>query len=210
MYKYIIAGITGLVIGITIGWALLQSGTKQTDIKWKFGNNELNINLDQDLVDAPTFLKKIFSQNFSKDGATSWLKNNQQLYHYTDPEIVNEFESLEFDILVSEELRKLSRFRKGPWAYQFDTVRIGIPDSIYQPKSGFANVCESGKFLRQNIKIFNMDQSRSIEVTATGKYECPDGFKYPDIQLNAKDAFRLLGSQNFSKYEQGIALIISD
>lgn len=204
---YIITFIIGLSIGIAIGWGLLESGTKKTSIKWKFGQNELDINLEQDLINSTTFLEKLFSEDFSKNGALAWLKANQKLYHFTDPHIVDEYRELDENDIVSSRLRELSISRKGPWSYQWDTVLISIPAKEFQPRPGFANVCESGKFLRNDLEVYNIDQTHSIKVTATGKYACPEGLKHPDIQLNVEDAIKLLGSSNFSKYETGIALI---
>ncbi len=208
--NYFITGVICLLIGIAIGFIFLKSGIKKSDIKWKFGDNELNINLEQDLVDASAMLSKIFSEDFSKKGTIAWLKENQNLYLPTDPDLVSTFTTLKYDHLVSKELRELSIRRVGPWSYQYDTVLIGIPAEEDQPKEGFANVCENGDYFTQRLRILTMDQTLKIEVIATGKYECPAGLKFPDIQLNATDAKKLLGTINFSKYEQGIALILKD
>jgi len=199
----------GFAIGVLIGWNLERSGTKRSNIKWKFGENELEIDLEQDLLNAPTMLGKIFSEEFSKNGAIGWLKNSYKLFHYTDPDLVNEFQRLDSEELVSVKLRDLSQRRKGPWSYALDTVLISIPAKEYQPEEGFANVCESGRFLRNKVQVFNLDQNNSITLFASGKYACPDGLKHSDIQLNARDAKKLLGSKNFSKYEKGIALILN-
>ena len=199
----------GFSVGMLVGWNLERSGTKRSNIKWKFGENELEIDLEQDMLDASTFLGKIFSEDFSKDGAVGWLKKTRKIFHYTDPDLVDELSKLEVEHLLSVKLRSLSQGRKGPWSYQFDTVYVSIPAKGYQPKEGLANVCESGKFLRNKVQLYNLDQNRSITIFASGKYACPEGLKHSDIQLNAKDAKALLGSKNFSKYERGIALILN-
>ena len=207
-YKIII-GVVAFLTGIALGWVLSGYGVKKTDVKWKFGDNELAINLEQDLIDVSAMLSKIFSEDFSKRGTIEWLKEKQNLYKPDDPDIINEFSKLDYNDIVSKELRELSYKRKGPWAYQLDTVFIGIPPVEYQPGIHFANVCENGKYFTKKLRIFSLDQMKSIEVTATGKYECPEQLKYPDIQLNSIDAKSLLGTENFSKYEQGIVLILS-
>lgn len=207
---YLITGVACLLVGIVIGWILTNSLISKTDIKWKFGNSELSINLAQDLIDCPTMLSKMFSEDFSKEGTIGWLKQHQNLYEPTDPDIVSKFGSLEYDHMVSQRLRDLSIKRKGPWAYQLDTIRIGIPAEADQPPIGCANVCETGNYFTRKLRILNLDQTREIEVKATGKYECPANLKYPDIQLNVKDAQELLGTINFSQYELGIVLILSD
>lgn len=207
-YTAISCGVS-LLIGLAIGWALLDSGTKSTDITWKFGENELKIDLKQDLKDVTTLLEKIFSKKFSKDGTLPWLKENQDLYLTTDVDILKKISALEFDGFVAKGLREISFEREGPWAYQIDTIRIGIPPKEYQPKRGFANVCENAKYFGERIKVFRLDLSESIILNATGKYECPKQLKFPDIQLSHADAERLLGTKNFSKYENGMALVLT-
>ncbi len=207
-YPMIITGVTCLIIGIAIGWVIDNSGAKKTDIKWKFGDNELNLNLEQDLNNVSAMLEKIFSEDFSKRGTVAWLKTHQNLYEPGDVDIASKIAELNYKDPVSVKLRDVSAQRTGPWAYQMDTVKIGVPSKISQPNTGFANVCENGEFFTKHLILYSMDESNSIEVKGTGKYACPKGLtKYPDIQLNAADAERLLGTANFSKYEQGIALI---
>lgn len=204
-----IIAVACLLIGIAIGWSLLESGTQTADIKWKFGDNELSINLDRDLTDITVMLTKIFSQDFSEKGTKEWLKINQNLYDPTDPDIIKKFSQLEYDDIVSKGLREMSYKREGPWVYQLDTIKIGIPNKTDQPKRGFASVCENGKYFTKRIEIFSLDQTKSIVVQATGRYECPPLLKVADIQLNSHDAEILLGTTNFSKYEQGMALILT-
>ncbi|HFA50723.1 MAG TPA: hypothetical protein ENJ95_17075 [Bacteroidetes bacterium] len=209
--KYLPVIITGIVcaaLGTALGWNLSRGGVKSTDIKLNFGSNSLEVNLDQDEIDAETFLGRIFEQGFSKSGAMDWLKLKQKIFHFKDPDIVKEFKTLPPDDPVSEQLYKLSASKTGPWAYQVDTVRISIPEKKYQPRKGFVNVCENGKYRGRMLQLYNLDQSIAIDLTASGKYACPTGLKFPDIQLNAKDAKKLLGDDNFSKYEEAIVLIL--
>lgn len=210
MSKNIIITISAsFLTGIVLGWVLSGLGIKQADIKWKFGDNELDINIEQDLINVSAMLSKIFSEDFSKTGATEWLKEEHNLYKPNDPDIVSELLKLNYNDIVSKELREICHQRKGPWSYQLDTVTIGIPPKEYQPGQHFANVCENGKYFTKKIRIHSLDQLKSIEVIATGRYECPEQLKYPDIQLNSIDAMSLLGTENFSKYEKGIILILS-
>jgi hypothetical protein len=204
----ILTGIICLAIGMAVGYALLQSGTQKADIKIKYGENELNINLDKNQVEAAKILEQIFSEDFSKQGTLKWLKDHQHLYQPLDPAIVPEIAAMNYDDLVAEKLRDLSIRRIGPWEYQFDTVFIGIPDSAHQPRQDFANACANGRYFMKKIRIYSMDQLREIEVLATGKYDCPPGYKFPDIQLNYKDAERLLGNYKFDQYERAMALIL--
>jgi hypothetical protein len=206
---YFITGMVCLAIGIAAVFLIQKTGTKTADIKMKFGENELNIKLDQEVIEASEVLDKIFKTEFSREGTLAWLKDHQHLYAPDDPDIMPAFDTMAFDQIVAEKLRQLSFRREGPWAYQLDTVSIGIPDSLkHQPKEGFANACGNGIYFMKNLRIYSMDQQREIEVIATGKYECPKLFKFPDIQLNPVDAAKLLGTTNFSEYEHGMALIL--
>jgi hypothetical protein len=207
--KYlVITGIICLAIGIALGWTLLERGTQKADIKIKYGENELNINLDKNQVEAAKILEQIFSEDFSKQGTLKWLKDHQHLYQANDPAIIPEISSMNYEDIVAEKLRVMSIMREGPWAYQYDTVFIGIPDSAHQPRPDYANACANGKYFMQKIRIYSMDERREIEVVATGKYDCPARGRFPDIQLNPKDAEKLLGNVNFSQYEKAMALIL--
>jgi len=201
--------ITILLIGVIIGYLINTLGITETNISWTYGESKLEIDLKEDLEDSETFLEKLFSTEFSEEGTTGWLKHNKNLYKPTDIDLANKIEELSVDEPISEQLRKICQQRKGPWTYQVDTILIGVPPIVNQPKKGYANVCETGKYIGQKLKIFDINQRNSIEVFATGRYECPDKFKYPDLQLCAEDAERLLGTSEFLKYEKAIILIIN-
>lgn len=208
VFYYIFGAAACLAIGTAVGWNLSKEGVKQTHVNLKFGENQLEVKLDQEQIDAETFLGDMFSMDFSKSGVISWLKNKQKIFHFEDTDMVNEFKNLPPDHPVSEQLFKLSTSKSGPWAYQIDTVKISIPGKADQPKPGTVSVCENGKYLGRTLQLFNLDQSIKLEVNATGKYACPPNYKYSDIQLNTKDAKKLLGRKNFSKYEKAVALIV--
>ncbi|MFC2137111.1 hypothetical protein ACFLTE_02945 [Bacteroidota bacterium] len=202
--------ITFLVIGIVIGYLINTLGITETTISWTYGDSKLEIDLKEDMEDSETFLEKLFSTEFSKEGTIGWLKHNKGLYKATDIDLANEIEKLTVDEPISEQLRKISQQRKGPWTYHIDTILIGVPPIVNQPKEGFANVCETGDYLGQKLKVYDINQRNSIEVFATGRYECPSELKYPDLQLSAKDAEKLLGTSEFLKYETAIILIMNE
>ena len=205
---YLFGAIACIIIGVFIGWNLGQGGAKQSHFNLQFGDNQLEVKLDKEQMDAASFLSNMFSMDFSKSSVIAWLKDKQKIFHFEDPHIVNEFKTLPPEHPVSEQLFKLSTSKSGPWSYQIDTVKISIPEKAFQPKKGTVNVCENGKYLGRELELFNLDQSIKVEVNATGKYACPPNYKFPDIQLNAKDAEKLLGRNNFSKYEKAVALIV--
>jgi hypothetical protein len=199
-----------IILTVLIIYLLGGAGKKKTEIKWNIMGQELSINMEEDLVDHKTLLNKLFSEDFSKSGAKEWLKKNQNLYELTDPEVVKQIASLDYDAIVAKELREMSIKRIGPWDYQFDTVQIGIPEVADQPVAGYASVCENGSYFNKRLKVYSLDQTKSIVVIASGRYACPKNGLFPDIQLNAVDAERLLGSSKFSKYQSGMALILYD
>jgi hypothetical protein len=207
-----LVGITGLIIGgVVVGFYTDGSGTNNTEIKWNILGQELTLNMEKDLTNYSVMLDKLFSEEFAANGAKAWLKSHQHLYHFTDPDLSEKMEFLKYDDLISEQLREISRKRIGPWEYQQDTIEIGIPAEADQPREGSANVCENGDYCNKTIKVMNyLDETKYIIVTATGKYACPRGSRWANIQLNAKDAEKLLGTTNFSKYERGIVLILND
>jgi muramoyltetrapeptide carboxypeptidase LdcA involved in peptidoglycan recycling len=72
-------------------------------------------------------------------------------------------------------------------------------------------VCESGIFFRKKIEVFLPDQpDKKITLQASGRYACPNGYKFPDIQLSREDAKKLFGYSDFSKYETAAAVVIQE
>lgn len=206
----LVAAVSLIIGGAITGFYMSSGGNKKTEIKWTILGQELTLNMEEDLANHEKMLDKLFSEEFAMNGTKAWLKKYQNLYDPRDPELAARIAKMDYDEMISEQLRDISQKRKGPWAYQYDTIQIGVPAEADQPKEGYANVCENGDYYNQRLRVLTMDQSKDILVTATGKYACPDGFKFPNIQLNAKDAERLLGTTNFSKYEQGIILILRE
>ncbi|PHI20453.1 hypothetical protein CEQ90_08305 [Lewinellaceae bacterium SD302] len=200
-----------LAAGIALGFNWQQGNARQTLIKWKYGDAELEIDLDQDLADDETLLSKIFSRNFSEAGALNWLKKEENVYHFQDQDLTDEFAELDYESDMARELRELRNRRIGPWSYQSDTIKIGIPTLADQPPSGHCNVCQSKKYRGKTLKLFDLfNPEREITVEASGRFECPPNRQVPDIQLSAADAERLLGFSSFNKYEYALALIVSD
>ncbi len=208
--KHIFFYITFLIIGIVIGYLINTIGITDAKVKWTYGESKLEIDLKEDMESSEIFLEKLFSTEFSEEGTLGWLKKNKGLYKVSDIDLAKEIESLSVNEPISESLRKISQRRKGPWTYQVDTISIGVPALQFQPKEGFANVCECGNYLGQKLKVFDLNQRKSIEVFASGRYACPRELKYPDLQLCAKDAERLLGTSEFLKYEKAIILIMNE
>lgn len=209
--KVTIFTVAALLVGLAIGFNLSGTEAKNTLISWKYGDAELKIDLEKDMADDQTLLGKIFSQQFSAAGATGWLKETQGLFPFNDPALAKKLETLGFDDPAARELRSLRNRRVGPWAYQASDVKIGIPSRDVQPFSGYANVCESGIFYRKSVEIFLPDApDNRITVQASGRYACPEGYNFPDIQLSREDALTLFGYDNFSKYEVAAAVVIQE
>lgn len=209
--KPLVIAVVSLLVGLGAGWGLSGTEAKRTDIRWSYGDAELVIDLEKDLADDETLLGKIFSREYSAAGAQNWLRQEQNLYHYTDPALAQQLGNLTFDDPAARELRELRDRRQGPWAYQAQEVRIGVPERDYQPQPGHANVCESGIFFRNNIEVFLPNQpERRILLEASGRYSCPEGYRFPDIQLSRDDALRLFGYNNFSKYETAAAVVVQE
>ena len=208
--KSIILVVISLLIGIVAGWQIQASGITKTKIKWKFQNHEVEVNLDKDFESLSTTLNKVFADSISRLSTVVWLKRNHGLYEAGDLELIPKIAELGYNNAFSSELRKVSERRDGPWAYQWDTVRVGIPSRNDQPRKSFANACINGIYKGKKIRIMSLDQKNRIEVEVTGFYDCIDGLPFPDIQLNARDAREIYGSYNFRVYNSAIALILQD
>lgn len=200
-----------LLSGLAAGWGLSGTEAKATNISWKYGNAELVIDLEKDMASDETLMNKIFSKQYSAAGATNWLKDKHSLFHFADPDLAGKLSELEYESPAAREMRELREKRLGPWSYQAQEVKVSIPEREVQPFSGYANVCESGIFFRQKIEVFLPDRpDKKITIQASGRYACPDGYKFPDIQLSRQDAKKLFGYSNFSKYETAAAVVIQE
>jgi hypothetical protein len=209
--KTIMLAVVCLLSGLAAGWGLSGTEAKATNISWKYGDAELIIDLEKDMADDETLMNKIFSKEYSAAGATNWLKDEHSLFHFEDPELARKISELEYESPAARELRELREKRIGPWAYQAQEVKVSIPEREVQPFSGYANVCESGIFFRKKIEVFLPDRpDKKITLQASGRYACPDGYKFPDIQLSREDAKKLFGYTDFSKYETAAAVVIQD
>ncbi len=209
--KSIILAVVCLLGGLAIGFNLSEGDARTTYIRWKYGNSELVIDLDKDMADDETLLGKIFSTDFSASGAEAWLKTQRQLYRFDDPALATLIGGLEYDAPAAREYRSLKDRRIGPWAYQTQEVRVGIPARNYQPSAGNANVCESGIFYRHKIEVFLPSRpDHKVVLNASGRYACPQNYEFPDIQLSHEDAKYLFGYDNFSKYETAAAIVIQE
>lgn len=205
----IFACVACLAAGVALGFNWQQGNARETLIKWKYGDAELEIDLTQDLADDETLLNKIFSRPFSQAGALSWLKEEQRVFHAVDTDLADEFEALEYEADMSRELRDLHARRVGPWSYQSDTVKIGIPGDDVGPNQGQCHVCQNKKYRGTTLELYDLHNPlRKIRVIASGTYECPQNLQFPDLQLHPADARELLGFQHFNKYEYAVALII--
>lgn len=206
-----IIAVVCLLAGLAVGWGLSGTEAKTTDIRWKYGDAELVIDLEKDMADDETLMNKIFSKEYSAAGATEWLKGNRELYHFADTDLAGKLSGLDYDSPAARELRQLRDQRQGPWAYQSQEIKVSIPEREVQPFSGYANVCESGIFFRKKIEVFLPDRpDKKITLQASGRYACPEGYKFPDIQLSREDAKKLFGYDNFSKYETAAAVVIQE
>ena len=208
--KSVILGVSCLLAGLAIGWNLTRQGVKTTDIRWKYGEAELVIDLEQDLASDETLLQKMFSRPFSAAGAEGWLREERDLYRADDPALVQQLDTVDYNAPVSTALRDLRNRRRGPWSYRTQEVNVGIPGGG-NPRRGYANVCESGIFRNQTIELFLPDDpARKITVLATGRYRCPENYAFPDVQLNPADARELFGYGNFSKTERAAAIVVGE
>ncbi len=208
----ILIGIVCFSIGILIGWFYQQSGAKDGAFEITGGGNSLKLTLTQKQISEEKLLEKIFNEDWTKFGALNWLSKNEDIFYYRDLNLARSIEKLkikdEKDKDISERLVDLSIKRLGPWDYQIDTVNVGFPSS--PPPEGKAYACETGDFFRQKVKLISLKTRKEVIVDVTNRYECPEGFNYPDIQISKADKEKLFANTPFSKTEKLLALILRD
>jgi len=205
----IFLAIVCLALGLGAGWFLSDTGTNSTGIKIKFGDSEVDINLDAQEIDAITLLDSIFSDDYEKLGPKKWLEENQGLYEYGDSRLVPLIATLDFDHPSSVKLRELRDAYSGPFAEKSQDVVLGFPgDSLTTP--GKANGCATGpvSLLGRTVEIYQEGKAdKAISLKVSGTYECKykqqrdDGsYRYPNLQISPQDAKKLFGTSNMPQY----------
>ena len=208
MKTNIIVALGSFAIGLFFGWILLGTNTRESDLTWTFGKSEFKINVKQDLASPDLLLKKIFAEPFAKDGTITWLKSTQHIFPASDPDLADQISTLTFDAPLAKRLRELSGLKVGPWKQLGKEVSVGIPGKKEQPAIGQANVCESGPFRGAKILLAAIIGTVNITVQAAGIYPCPDGFEFPDLQLNASDGKKLFKDSLFRQIQKVRAVVI--
>ena len=213
--KTIIAVVVALLLGFAAGWGLTGTDAKATNISWSYGDSELVIDLEKDLASDETLLGKIFSTPYSTAGAENWLKTNQSLFHYDDPDLATRLADLEYNSVSARELRELRRRRVGPFAHQYQEVVLSFPGPEYT-REGKANACSNGIFYRKKVEIFlEDDPDRRVTVDALDPYTCTGNttrangtIRRSDLQVSYEDAYKLFGDERLEKYMKAVAVVV--
>jgi len=203
-----IGSAVGIGIGLFLGWILLGTNTRESDLIWKYGKSEFKINVKQDLISAEVLLKKIFLDPFAKPATIAWLKSTQNIFLASDPELADQVTILDVNMPLAKRLREVSTSKQGPWKQLAQVVSVGIPGRKDQPAINQANVCENGPFRGAKILLAAIVGSGQITVQAAGIYPCPQGIEFPDLQLNASNGKLLFGDLLFGQTQQAKAAVI--
>jgi len=207
--KYMIfVGLACLCLGIGIGWFMQRNGYKIGELTINSGQNKIALKVEQEKVEHAVLMKSLFSSDWTVDAAKGWLKRNQDMFHFRDVTLSDKIKMLDTKDDISKNLRELSRQKLGPWAYDIDTIKIGYPENA--PRGGRAYGCENKKYYRQKVKLISLNGKNEVVVEVTGKYQCPDGLHFPDLQISRSDKEKLFGKTPFSETETVMALILND
>jgi len=217
---------TALIFGLTagaLGWKALNAPNAQIEMKFPSGGS-LKIDAKQDLADPSTMFAKVFSADFSRAGAMELLRR-RNIFAMDDPGLLDAFLGKCPEKLENEnddrrrqrwndcfqqnrffaELKGRSDHQKAPFQYLGTDVRVGTPAvGGERPAASHANVCRGGDFMGYDIRLVDPRSKRQIIVHATGFYNCPDTVDFPNVQLNAADAYSLFHRRT-QKFESAVA-----
>ena len=226
----------GLVVGATLFFFtsknMVPQSPESTDLTLQGpdGYPSLRFKVTGSGVDYRKLLENMFSDNFFRQGALSWLEQNQKSYSLSSTGLVTAVANslckpipsspLSERIRKEKEcankpvvhgLRELAFNRIEPFHYVGNLGKMGIPGrKSDQPKQGYANVCRPGEYVGKTLQVGNTAGSNVIEVVASGYYVCTDASSdYPDIQLSPDDANVLFPHTPFGKTEQVVIVPIN-
>ncbi len=176
-------------------------------------------------IDIAKFLNSLEENKIDQNGTIGWLKERWGLYKLDDPDLKHAIIKLcpkvsELDIITYQEslatcenkylignLRRLARENSPPFQRLANKIRIGTPPKENQPTDGYAYTCYNGELENKRILLTIEGADSNLEITVRGAYECLPGKKYPDIQLNERQAYTLF-KRKTRKYEYAIAVLI--
>jgi hypothetical protein len=180
-------------------------------------------------IDIDELLKRLTSSQAGLAAATSWFRQNKQMYSLTQESdqiiaamtamcpvptsdtAVTAIDSLNSCIEqhpIISDLRNRARAHEVPFETVADEISIGIPSKMEnQPNKGKANGCSDGKFVRHRVEIYDRTSTRHYIVNVTGRYACSVGLA-PDLQLNPSEAGWLFGNSNFDRKQKAYALVL--
>lgn len=206
-------------------WKVLPKNAAETNIQMKFGDQSLKLNVKKDMSDPQALVEKLMSQPFSKAGTMAFL-SKEGIFSISDPSIVPALQNLcpnknsDGETLVArqqrlqaclesnvlKQIRELATKHAPPFQYIGREVEVGTPARA-QPRIGHAFVCSNGGFLAHKIQINTLQGNRSITVNATRFYPCTGYDDVPDIQISARDAYKLFGRPT-RKFEKAVAVVL--
>jgi len=102
-------------------------------------------------------------------------------------------------------LRELSEDRDPPFQRGAVKVRVGMPKK--GPPKGVAYTCYNGRLEHKRVRLLLPEIPHQLEVQVRGGFACDPGKVFPDLQINAAQAHRLLGRPT-REIEEVFALII--
>ena len=219
------------VVGVVIIAVVLitwVNGATSTKIAWSFPTGNLTLDIEEDLQDHETMLKKLFENQFSRPAIIEWLRRTQKLFLIDDPALLLEIKSLCPDVsnedpltrqqrikncisqsVVLGRLRELAEGRVAPFQYEGEIVRVGFPDKPNpQLIPGRANVCRGGGYEGKRLQLTDVQRKVSIEVVANaGTYLCTGYDNQPQVQLHLNDSNTLFGTSS-GGVRKAIAVIL--
>lgn len=143
---------------------------------------------------------------YSLDGP--FQRSQHTFYDMEDIGIMKAIEELAFDHVVSQSLRNLVARRRGPFETRATEVLLSVPEGNRIPE-GVGATCDSNRFHREDITVFNAQRSKSVDISVTNYFPCPeaDDPMAKLIQLSYVDMRKLVGLSPIAHTENGYAAL---
>lgn len=213
-YNYVIAGVL-LVMGLVFGYLMSRSNASKGKLSMKIGSASVDMNVENDLQSMKTLMDKVFKDENSRREMTALLGEFHKLYPVNDPKIVEEISKLSPESPVSKGLQNLCERQKGAFARQLNEIRLSFPLNA-QFRDDEAVVCSGSDFFGRRIVIFDMNEEKSVTLSATRSRPCqlssPEGSK-ESIQITKGAAKELFGADRLNSlnmFERGLAGIATN
>lgn len=121
----------------------------------------------------------------------------------SDITILNKITGLEYEGLLSRQIRKIKNNGDGPWGKQNAKIlTVGVPKKDNQPKEGYFYVCPDSIYANSKIVLSSqLNNELGVEInlktkgSGISKIDCAKSIDIPDFLISCSDAERIFSNK---------------